>query len=47
MANQILNKKELTSLLQLLSESLAIKLPDRSWNFVVCGGSALNALELI
>ena len=47
MTNQILNKKDLTSLLQLLSESLAIKLPDRSWRFVVCGGSALNALDLI
>ena len=47
MTNQISNKKELTSILQLLSESLAIRFPDRSWSFVVCGGSALNALELI
>lgn len=47
MTNQISNKKELTSILQLLAESLAIRFPDRCWSFVVCGGSALNALELI
>lgn len=47
MTNQISNKKELTSILHLLSENLAITFPDRSWSFVVCGGSALNALELV
>lgn len=42
-----LNSKNLESVLLLLSERLALVMPGQRWDLVVCGGSALNALNLV
>ncbi len=41
-----INQENLTAILNLLGERLYLVFPGQSWAFVVCGGTALNALKL-
>ena len=43
----MISQENIEKILTLLSERLALSLPERKWDFLVCGGTALNALKLI
>jgi hypothetical protein len=42
-----INRNNLETILGLLNDRLAIVFPEKKWNLVVCGGTALNALNLV
>jgi hypothetical protein len=42
-----IDRKNLDAILTLLNDRLALVFPEARWNLVVCGGTALNALNLV
>jgi hypothetical protein len=43
----MISKENISEILTLLAERLALSLPGKKWDFLVCGGTALNALNLV